>query len=171
MINDLILKRLDKEDYIADVTEKFKRHGIKKEEGYFERCYTENISKERATVLAYYKGVLAGCCHLIEKSNYPFFSEECIPEINDLNVFPEYRRKGIADKIIDELEKIASESSDTVGIGVGLYKDYGSAQRLYCRKGYIPDGNGIQYNQKEVEPGTHAFVDDDLNLYFTKKLK
>ena len=33
-----------------------------------------------------------------------------------------------------------------VGIGVGLYPDYGSAQRLYIKRGYLPDGHGATYN-------------------------
>ena len=84
--------------------------------------------------------------------------------------FLNLERNGIAGKLIDEFEKIASETSETIGIGVGLYKDYGSAQRLYCKKGYIPDGNGIQYNYEQVMPG-NVIVDDDLNLYFTKKIR
>jgi hypothetical protein len=104
------------------------------------------------------------------RSEYPYFLANNIPEINDLNVFPEFRNKGIAGSIIDELEKEISETHETIGIGVGLFKDYGTAQRLYFKKGYIPDGNGLQYNYEEVQPGTHVYVDDDLNLYYTKKL-
>ncbi|MDQ0861091.1 GNAT family N-acetyltransferase [Bacillus sp. V2I10] len=171
MNNQLTLERLNNEDFIVELESEFEKQGKRRTKGYFEKCYLENISGNRVTILAYYKGKLAGCCHLIKSSGYPYFNENNIPEINDLNVFPEYRNKGIAGSIIDELEKIISKTHNTVGIGVGLYKDYGSAQRLYCKKGYIPDGNGIQYNYEKVLPGTHVFVDDDLNLYFTKKLK
>lgn len=103
-------------------------------------------------------------------SDYPYFKKNDIPEINDLNVFSAFRNKGIAGRIIDELEAAISETHDTVGIGVGLFSDYGTAQRLYCKKGYIPDGHGLQYNYEQVQPGTHVFVDDDLNLYYTKQL-
>ncbi|MEK5392826.1 GNAT family N-acetyltransferase [Margalitia sp. FSL K6-0131] len=82
-----------------------------------------------------------------------------------------YRKKGIATNIIIELEKAAlQKGANTIGIGVGLFKDYGSAQRLYTKLGYIPDGNGIQYDGKPVQKGTYVFVDDDLVLYYTKKL-
>jgi hypothetical protein len=52
-----------------------------------------------------------------------------------------------------------------VGIGVGLYQSYGSAQRLYAKRGYIPDGRGVMYKQQPVTPGFDTCVDDDLNLH------
>jgi hypothetical protein len=54
------------------------------------------------------------------------------------------------------------------GIGVGLFASYGSAQRLYVRRGYIPDGRGIARRGETIEPGASVVVDDDLVLYFTK---
>lgn len=71
---------------------------------------------------------------------------------------------------MDEFEEIVSKTSKYIGIGVGMYKDYGAAQRIYCRRGYIPDGNGIIYNNQIIVPGSMVCVDDDLNLYFTKEL-
>ncbi|MEI0735553.1 GNAT family N-acetyltransferase [Paenibacillus sp. JTLBN-2024] len=68
---------------------------------------------------------LAGCCHLIYQSKYPYFQERRIPEINDLNVFPEFRRKGIASRMFDEFERIAAREHSRIGLGVGLYEDYG----------------------------------------------
>lgn len=170
MNEELILLKLSNEEYVTQLRKEFANHGIVREHDYFKKCLEENISGNRITIIAFYNGNLVGCGHLIKKSAYPYFYENNIPEINDLNVFTEFRKKGIAGSIIDELEKIASETYEIIGIGVGLYKDYGSAQRLYCKKGYIPDGNGVQYDEKEVKPGTHVLVDDFLNLYFTKKL-
>ncbi|MGV3466106.1 MAG: hypothetical protein ACO1OT_12535 [Heyndrickxia sp.] len=57
------------------------------------------------------------------------------------------QKKEIATNIILELEKAAlHKGTKTIGIGVGLFKDYGNDQRLYMRLRYIPDGNGIQYD-------------------------
>lgn len=44
---------------------------------------------------------------------------------------------------MDIAEKIAFERSDEVCIGVGLHGGYGSAQRMYVKRGYIPDGSGV----------------------------
>lgn len=170
-MKNITLAKLDNKEQITELQNAFSSQGIQRVDGYFQNCYEENISGLRVTIIAYVDHKVAGCCHLLMKSTYEYFSKNNIPEINDLNVFPQYRKQGIAGSIIDELERYAGESYESVGIGVGLFKDYGAAQRLYCKKGYIPDGNGIQYNNMEVKAGTYAFVDDDLNLYFTKKLK
>ena len=85
-------------------------------------------------------------------------------------VIPKFRGKGIGKMLIDKCEKFVSNKYDYIGLGVGLYKDYGSAQRLYTQNGYILDGNGLMYNNIEVEPGRDVFVDDDLLLYLYKKL-
>ncbi len=62
-----------------------------------------------------------------------------------------------------------------VGIGVGLYAGedggYGAAQRLYVKRGYIPDGKGVTYNYHPTTPGNNYSLDDDLILWFTKKLR
>ncbi|MNO44373.1 Acetyltransferase (GNAT) family protein [compost metagenome] len=137
---------------------------------YYLKCLEENQTHKRITLIAYYNDSVAGCCHLLYESKYPFFREDNIPEINDLNIFPEYRRKQIASKLFDELERIAAKTSRIIGLGVGLYKDYGNAQRMYASRGFIPDGRGIMYDNKPVEPGTQVCVDDDLCLFLTKTI-
>jgi GNAT superfamily N-acetyltransferase len=137
---------------------------------YYEKCLEENQLGSRVTLLAFYDEDLAGCCSLLYKSDYPYFIKHSIPEINNLNVFPQYRKKGVATRIIDELEGIASRTSKVVGLGVGLYKDYGNAQRMYCKRGYVLDGNGITYQNVEVEPGKQVIIDDELLLYLVKEL-
>lgn len=57
-----------------------------------------------------------------------------------------------------------------IGIGVGLYADYGAAQRLYPKLGYRPDGRGITYREHPVAPGSSVPVDDDLVLWMTRRL-
>jgi hypothetical protein len=76
--------------------------------------------------------------------------------------------------LLDIAEKEAATKSEVVGIGVGLYAGedggYGSAQRLYVKRGYIPDGKGVTYNYQHTIPGNSYPLDDDLVLWFTKKL-
>lgn len=157
----------------ADLLERifFEQFKWYKPGGYFQNCLNENITGSRITLMAYWEGQLAGCCHLLFNSQYPFFRDNIIPEINDLNVFPDYRRRRIASTILDELEAIVSTSYRYIGLGVGLYKDYGNAQRMYTSRGYIMDGNGMTYKNVPVEPGKSVMVDDDLVIYFIKDLK
>ncbi len=72
---------------------------------------------------------------------------------------------------MDELELNAAKTSRFIGLGVGLYKDYGNAQRMYTSRGYVLDGRGITYNNVPVIPGNSVIVDDDLLLYLVKDLQ
>jgi len=137
---------------------------------YYGRCLRENDEGKRITLLAYDAGELAGCCHLLFESRYPPFRERHIPEIYDLEVFREFRRRGIASRLLDRLEEAASAASAYVGLGVGLYKDYGDAQRLYVKRAYMPDGNGVTYRHFRLKPGDEVRVDDHLLAYWIKEL-
>ena len=121
--------------------------------------------------LAFVQDQFVGYITLKHHSIYESFAKDNIPEIMDLNVIPPYRNQGIASKLLDIAEDEAKKVSDIVGLGVGLYKDYGSAQRLYIKRGYIPDGNGITYDYKQIDPGSTVCLDDDLILWMKKKLK
>ncbi|NHB84664.1 hypothetical protein G7085_08700 [Tessaracoccus sp. HDW20] len=72
---------------------------------------------------------------------------------------------------MDALEAAAAERSDTIGLGVGLYADYGPAQRMYVLRGYVPDGRGIVYADEQVAPGGSIPIDDDACLMFTRRLR
>jgi hypothetical protein len=48
---------------------------------------------------------------------------------------------------------------------------YNAAQRLYLKRGYIPDGRGVTYRDRFVEEGEQVALDDDLVLHLTKELK
>lgn len=73
-------------------------------------------------------------------------------EINDLNVFPRFRRRKVASALFDELEDVAAKTYRYIGLGVGLYRDYGPAQIMYATRGYVMDGNGIMYKNVPVVP-------------------
>lgn len=93
----------------------------------------------------------------------------------DLNVLPSFRKLGIGSILLTATEEKAASQHDRVGIGVGLYGGpdggYGQAQRLYIKRGYLPDGLGVTYGYKPAAPGTMVSLDDDLILWFTKKVK
>jgi hypothetical protein len=71
---------------------------------------------------------------------------------------------------MDEAERIASRYADTVCLSVGLHEGYGSAQRMYVRRGYVPDGTGAWYRGEPCTPYSDYPVDDDLVLHLYKKL-
>ena len=58
-----------------------------------------------------------------------------------------------------------------VSLGVGLHYGYGSAQRMYVKRGYIPDGTGVWWKGEVLEQYAPCENDDELNIFFTKKLR
>ena len=134
-------------------------------------CYlAEQEAGERQVWIAEVDGRFAGYVTLHWRPAYPPFRDEGIPGIQDLNVLPAYRRRGIGSALLDAAESAAGERGARVGIAVGLGADYGPAQRLYVRRGYVPDGRGIAYRGRTVGYGEQVAVDDDLVLCFTRSL-
>ena len=99
------------------------------------------------------------------------FAGQGLPVIVDFGVLQKYQRRGIGTKLMDAAEQIAAGYADTVTLSVGLHNGYGTAQRMYVKRGYIPDGSGVWYNGKPCTPYDTITNDDDLVLYMSKKLK
>lgn len=154
----------------AKLHDAFVAAGWNKPAALFERYLQEHVAHTRYAVLAEADGDLTGYVTLAWESTYPPFKEQGIPEVSDLNVLPSHRRYGIAATLLDHLEHVASQRSPVIGLGVGLYADYGTAQRIYVRRGYLPDGRGVMYANQPVPPGETIRLDDDATLMFTKHL-
>lgn len=162
---------------LADIpllVDAFEKANWKKPASLFEMYYQEQKTFERMIWVAYVQAEIAGYVTLKWASHYKPFASRGIPEIMDLNVLPTFRKCGIGSALLTAAETKAASQHDYVGIGVGLYAGldggYGEAQRLYVNRGYIPDGLGITYNYKPAVPGQSYPLDDDLILWFTKKL-
>ena len=91
-------------------------------------------------------------------------------EIVDFNVIEKFRRMGIGTRLLDVAETAAAEYAPGVYLGVGLHSGYGSAQRMYFRRGYLPDGSGAWYGNSPAEPYKSYPLDDDLIIYLSKPL-
>lgn len=131
----------------------------------------DNVSGKAVTLAADYKGEPAGYVSVYPYSMWGALGGRGLPEIVDFAVLEKFRRKGVGTALMDTAEKIAGEYADTVYLGVGLHSGYGAAQRLYVKRGYIPDGSGVWYNDRVCEPHAPCVNDDELNLYLYKKLK
>ena len=165
---DILIRTMEEVD-IEPVYSSLAVTGSNRPAGLYERYYEEQENGQRVVLLAFYDGVFAGHVNIIWKSEYPLFTEQNIPEISDLIVVPDLRRQRIATTLVDEAEKRIFKRSPFAGIGVGMYADYGPAQRMYILRGYVPDRLGLMYKRKPVKPGEMVKVDDDLVLYMVKK--
>lgn len=163
--------RILDEGQIASIVEATQGTNVRRKEDYLRMCIEENINNKRVTFIAYIGGDFAGLVNVVFESLYPYFRANDIPEINDLMVIPRFRRQGVAKKLMDEAEAYAAQRYTHIGLGVGLYKDFGPAQRLYMKYGYVPDGNGLMYNNEPVIPGSSVRVDNDLLIYLYKQLR
>lgn len=124
------------------------------ERHYFERCIAEQQEKKRVVLVAEENSRSVGYVQLIWVPLYSTFRRLGMPEIQDLNVIPEMRGQGIGGRLVDACETLAREAGKTeMGISVGLNQSYGPAQRLYVKKGYIPDGAGMCCDDVPVRAG------------------
>lgn len=114
---------------------------------------------------------IVGYGSLLRKAECPFFLESGIPEVNAVWVDENFRRQGLGAMLIQWLENLARmEGFSQIGIGVGLYRDYGAAQRLYVRLGYLPTGQGVTYKGVPATAGQSYPLDDELLLWLSKAL-
>lgn len=165
----LNLKPLTAAD-IPIIVSEFNQIGWNKPASQFEKYLQDQNNEIRKVWVAWLGKDFAGYITLLFHSDYFPFKEKNIPEINDLNVLPKFRKRGIGSELLTIAENEAKAFSPLVGIGVGLTPDYGNAQKIYVKRGYIPDGLGITYKHTTVDWGMQVTVDDDLVLWFIKKL-
>jgi GNAT superfamily N-acetyltransferase len=112
-----------------------------------------------------------GYVAIVWESNYAGFRSRGIPLVHQIAVAGPFRRQGVATLLMDAAEQLARDRGIlTLGITVGLFDEYGPAQRLYARRGYIPDGRGACQDQRPLTKGMRVTIDDDLMMWLTKDL-
>jgi GNAT superfamily N-acetyltransferase len=166
---EIAIRLLQPQD-IVPMAAAFTAIGWNKPAAQFERYLAEQEQSRRLVLVAFADERFCGYINIVWEPDYPPFREAGIPELQDFNVLPSHRRRGIGSTLMRAAEKQVADRSELVGIGVGMTADYGPAQRLYVQRGYIPDGRGLVYANRFPAYGDHVRVDDDLVLHFTKRL-
>lgn len=157
--------------HVQLMTRAFSACGLNKASSVFEGYVAEQPLGKRLGLVALVNGELAGFVTVLWRSEYGPFRAKGIPEIQDLNVLPHLRRRGIATRLMTETEARVEEVSPIVGLAVGMDQDYGPAQRMYALRGYVLDGLGLTYAGRHLRWGDKVDVDDSLVLYMTKQLR
>lgn len=137
----------------------------------YERYLEEQEAGQRVVLVAMYEKQFAGYVTIVWQPEYVYVEGKITPEIQDLNVLPQYQRCGIGSHLMNQAEVLISARSDQVGIGVGLHPGYNAAQRLYVLRGYVPDARGMTWRGAYVREGQHVIADDDLVLHLIKDLQ
>ncbi|MDT8717704.1 GNAT family N-acetyltransferase [Clostridium sp. 19966] len=167
---NLLIRSMVKSD-IEKLVNGFQLQNWNKPYDLFMEYYHQQENNERSVVIAEMDDNVTGYVTILPHAQSGPFVHKNIPEIADFNVLIKYQRRGIGNRIMDAAEAVAREKSEFVSLGVGLHHGYGSAQKIYVKRGYIPDGTGVWYNDKQLEQYGEFRNDDDLVLYFIKHLK
>jgi GNAT superfamily N-acetyltransferase len=149
----------------------FTAQGWNKPLDQYLRYWHESLQGIRLVLLAEVEAEFAGYLTIVWESDYPPFLRQGIPEIVDFNVLLKFRQRRIGTALMEAAEQHIAQRSPLAGIGVCLHTDYGAAQVLYARRGYVPDGRGIYYHDHHPQYGEQVRIDDDLVLYMTRQLR
>lgn len=162
------IRKMQESD-IKDLSRGFISQGWPGREEILARYFLEQECGEREVLVAEVGGALAGYVTILPCAKQGPFAE-IYPELSDFNVFEPFQNQGIGNLLLEEAEKRVRLISDKVTLGVGLHSGYGPAQRLYIKRGYIPDGTGVWYQNHQL--AMNAVCEDigELVLYLSKNL-
>ena len=163
------IRKMQESD-IKDLSRGFISQGWPGREEILARYFLEQECGEREVLVAEVEGALAGYITILPCAKQGPFAE-IYPELSDFNVFELFQNQGIGNLLLEEAEKRVKLISDKVTLGVGLHSGYGPAQRLYIKRGYIPDGTGVWYRNQPLEMNATIQNNDDLVLYLSKELE
>jgi GNAT superfamily N-acetyltransferase len=107
----------------ATMAAAFQRIGWRKTEAQYRRYLEEQAAERRVCLVALVEGRFGGYVTLNWRPTYPPFAEAGIPEIQDLNVLPEFQRQGIASQLLDDIEALAAERTSVAGLAWGCIPD------------------------------------------------
>ena len=162
------IRKMQESD-IKELSRGFISQGWPSREEILTRYFKEQESGEREVLVAEVEGAVAGYITILPDAKQGPFAGMA-PELSDFNVFEPFQNQGIGNLLLEEAEKRVRLISDKVTLGVGLHSGYGPAQRLYIKRGYIPDGTGVWYQNHQ--PAMNAVCEDigELILYLSKNL-
>ena len=162
------IRKMQESD-IKDLSRGFISQGWPSREEILTRYFKEQECGEREVLVAEVEGALAGYITILSCAKQGPFAGMA-PELSDFNVFEPFQNQGIGNFLMEEAENRVKLFSDKVTLGVGLHSGYGPAQRLYIKRGYIPDGTGVWYQNHQ--PAMNAVCEDigELVLYLSKNL-
>ena len=158
------------ESDIKNFANAFKKQGWNKPVEQFEKYFKKQETGEVRVYVACVGSEAAGYALLLKNDTTGAFKNKNIPTIYDFNVLEKHQNKGVGSKILDAIESDAKLISNEICLGVGLHYGYGAAQRMYVKRGYIPDGSGVWYKDKVLEQYTPCVNDDDLVIYLSKNI-
>jgi GNAT superfamily N-acetyltransferase len=125
---------------------------------------------ETSFILAYAGAEPVGTVTIRWQPNYPPFREAGIPFIQNIEIRYDLRGQGYGSRVLAAVEALIGQRSSKAGICVALFDAYGPAQRLYAKRGYLPDGRGACHRFTPLQRGAVITLDDDHLIWLVKDL-
>lgn len=169
--DERLIVRDMRDDDALSLFEQEKALGYGDEENRFPGRVKDAADGKCVAFAALVDGVPAGYVCVYWAAERGPFAGSGVPGIEDFGVLLPRRRMGVGNRLMEAAEKVASGHCDRVWLAVGLHHWYGPAQRLYGKRGFVPDGSGVWYGDRVADSGMIVCNDDDLNLYLVKELR
>lgn len=134
----------------------------------FTTLYARQRMKKAAVYVAEFEGKLLGYVVVCFEVT---LQGSVIVHIEDLFVLPLFRKCGVGASLLDFAEGEIERRFDKVHASIGIGAAYGAAQRLFIKRGYLPDGQGARYNGRILQEGAQAINTRSLCLKYCKELK
>lgn len=160
--------RVVQPDEIAQVRQEVKTVFFSGDDKTINENFEDHENGASTSILGYEAGRLVGIVTIRWFSHYPLFRERGIPLIQNIEIRWEDRGRGIGNLMLERTEQEIAWRSPIAGLVVGLSEDYGPAQRLYAKRGYIPDGRGVCHGHTPLKNGDVVTISGDLLLWLTK---
>ena len=128
-------------------------------------------ASETSFILAYSEAEPVGTVTVRWQPRYPPFREAAIPFIQNIEIRYDLRGQGYGSQVLEAVEQLVrARCSSKVGICVALFDAYGPAQRLYAKRGYLPDGRGACHRFTPLRRGETITLNDDHLIWLVKDL-
>jgi GNAT superfamily N-acetyltransferase len=138
------------------------------DETVIEENFQEHADGSSTSILGYEEGRLVGIVTIRWKSRYPPFAAAGIPLIQNIEIAYTDRGRGLGGLMLERAEQEIAQRCRYAGLCVGIFDAYGPAQRLYVKRGFIPDGRGVCRGSEPLKEGETVQVDHDLLLWLVK---
>ena len=146
-ISDIAVQSVDEGN--SESTVRFLIEWISDGEAEARRYLADHAEPDGASLIATDGSDVIGYVAIVWESDYDGFRSRGIPLVHQVAVAGPFLRQGVATLLMDAAEQLVRDRGiATLGITVGLFDEYGPAQRLYGRRGYNPDGRGACRGQR-----------------------
>jgi GNAT superfamily N-acetyltransferase len=162
--------RVIEREGIEEAIEEITPHFFSGDRALVRENFEGHAEGNSSTLIGYVGGAPVGVLTIRWESRYPPFRERGIPLIQNIEIRWERRGEGHGNALMEQAERFIAGREPAAGICVGLFDAYGPAQRLYARRGYLPDGRGACRGHVPLTEGEQVTMDHDLLLWLVKEL-